>query len=302
LLALWYYKNSSSAALVTVGMVMGWIAASFAFATPLGDVAMWKNSFNFIMCFLCVALVFPVFLLMKPKFLHVLSTSIVGSYLFMFGLDYFLGSGLDDIVFNVFKRMTSQTFSQNYAGNFFGKDFNGCTDASLNLGMTAAWLLLTLTSVAMQYKVTANGMKYPKSSHPNYTQRYAPRRFGQVEEDHSLSEYSREERRQLNRTSSDNNMRAFARTVAPSSASDVQTTARAAARKEQRLKVELICSTREQERNQRSTKKKKKPLFQTGAVDSLDAEDFDDDAPLLGSVNSGGGSKKASKKKKGGAL
>lgn len=118
------------------------------------------------------ALIFPVFLLMKPKMLHILSTSIVGSYLFMFGLDYFLGSGLDDIVFNVFKRVTSTTFNQNYAGNFFGKDFNGCTDAALNLGMTIAWVVLTLTSVAMQYKVTAKDLPFPKSSHPNFTQRY----------------------------------------------------------------------------------------------------------------------------------
>ena len=93
LLAAWHYKNSASSVLVTVGLVMGWVIASFVFATPLGSLAMWKNSFNFIMCFLCVALIFPVFLLMKPKLLHVLSTSIVGSYLFMFGLDYFLGSG-----------------------------------------------------------------------------------------------------------------------------------------------------------------------------------------------------------------
>lgn len=54
LLALWYYKNSASAALVTVGLVKGWVIASFVFATPLGTFAMWKNRFNFIMCFLCV--------------------------------------------------------------------------------------------------------------------------------------------------------------------------------------------------------------------------------------------------------
>ena len=99
-------------------------------------------------------------------------------------------SGLDDIVFNVFKRVTSSTFSENYAGNFFGKDFNGCTDAALNLGMAVGWVVLTITSVAMQYKVTGKGISFPKSSHPNYTQRYAAgSRNRRSREGHSLNEY-----------------------------------------------------------------------------------------------------------------
>jgi hypothetical protein len=164
--AYWYYKNAGAVALICIGIVMGWLLASFVFATPIGTLAMWKNSFNFIMCFLCVhgdrlgdrfcprgcywiprllastqhtcdpiaqlagvqshspiapfmpsqhcrALVFPVLLLMHPKMLTVVSTSIVGSYLFMFGMDYFMGSGLDDIVYNVFKRVHNALCTMN---------------------------------------------------------------------------------------------------------------------------------------------------------------------------------------------
>ena len=72
--------------------------------------------------------------------------------MFLLGLDYFMGSGFDDILFNVFKRLTSSWFSQNYSGNYFGTEFNGCTDADLNLAMLGAWIVLSILTVRALYR------------------------------------------------------------------------------------------------------------------------------------------------------
>ena len=170
-----------------------------------------------------------------------------------------MGSGLDDIAFNTFKRVTSETFSENYAGNYFGRDFNGCTDVYLNLGMLAAWIMLACTAIAMQYKVTGKDLPFPRSPRAKFDVRYGlsgANRRRLEGGTHSMNEYSREERLLLGRGDSTGDMRAFARTQ-PSGASHdrVRTAdgeafldggARAAARREQRLQVERIRATREQ--------------------------------------------------------
>ena len=93
-------------------------------------------------------------------------------------------------------------------------------------------------------------------------------------------------------------MRAFSRSRTPDAEYDEATNARVIARREQRLQVERIRAGREQERAQSSIpkkKKKKKPLFQVSP--DLDG-DFDDDVPLLGSVQAGGGGGGSKKSKK----
>lgn len=152
-----------SFALLTIGLMLGVMMASLAFATPLGEIDIWRNNFNFIMSFLCLALIFPVVVLLSPKKMNIVASSVVGSYMFLLGLDYFMGSGFDDILFNVFKRLTSSWFSQNYSGNYFGAEFNGCTDADLNLAMLAAWIILSILTSLLQYYFTGAGLDFPES-------------------------------------------------------------------------------------------------------------------------------------------
>jgi hypothetical protein len=110
-----------------------------------------------------------------------------------------------------------------------------------------------------------------------------------------MNEYSREERLLLGRGDSTGDMRAFARTQ-PSGASHdrVRTAdgeafldggARAAARREQRLQVERIRATREQQRQGAGAtpKKKKKPVFSktAGKGGAVGHGYSEEDAPLL---------------------
>jgi hypothetical protein len=149
--------------LIVAGVTKGFLLAAFVFATALGKLQIWTNVFNFVMCFLCVMLIFPVFLITRPKLLNIISSAIVGAYFVMFGVDYFIGSGLNQIVFNVFKRISSQTFAQNYGGSYFGNDFNGCSDPDLNLGMLVAWVVGSVCGVVVQLKVTAVKLPFPVS-------------------------------------------------------------------------------------------------------------------------------------------
>ena len=112
--------------------ILGIFVANFIFATQLAEYDLWRNSFNFWMAYACLVLIWPILLLLRDRFGNILATSVVGSYCFLFGVDFFVASSFDDMLVNAFKRATVPSFSVDYSGNYFADAFNGCSDVALS--------------------------------------------------------------------------------------------------------------------------------------------------------------------------
>jgi len=186
---LWRRFNMNGGALVLMGLVMGFLLAALIFATPFGDIHAFTNGFNYSMAFACLAIIWPVVLLLKGRLLSIMSCAIVGSYTSLYAVDYFVGSDFDDIYSNVMKRMLSNDFAQSYSGHYFGADFNGCTNLDRNIAFLAAWVVLSMAFGALQALYTAKGIDFPNTKNNNGRSRSGAWRRQQAarqEELHSL--------------------------------------------------------------------------------------------------------------------
>eukprot|EP00043_Microstomoeca_roanoka_P001072 m.30742 g.30742 ORF g.30742 m.30742 type:complete len:655 (-) comp10636_c2_seq2:131-2095(-) len=153
-LLLWHCTNWNGLFIVFQGSVAGFLLAAFAFATPLGEMPLFMNPFNYGMTFACICVLMPVLLLVKGRTIAIFSTSFVGSYCVLYAIDFFIGSGFDDIVLNVIERSTNKHFATSYTGNYFGSDFNGCSNLDKNTAFLASWIAATVVFCAIQYVVT----------------------------------------------------------------------------------------------------------------------------------------------------
>lgn len=147
----WFISRGTAIVLVFVGTILGIFIANFIFATQLAEYDLWRNSFNFWMAYACLVLIWPILLLLRDRFGNILATSVVGSYCFLFGVDFFVASSFDDMLVNAFKRATVPSFSVDYSGNYFADAFNGCSDVALNTVMLVLWITLSGISFMVQW-------------------------------------------------------------------------------------------------------------------------------------------------------
>eukprot|EP00041_Stephanoeca_diplocostata_P022862 m.550919 g.550919 ORF g.550919 m.550919 type:complete len:753 (+) comp22164_c0_seq3:118-2376(+) len=146
----WFYTRGTAVVCIFIGTCLGVILSCFAFATKLGEMKLWQNKFNFAMAFSCVALLVPIIALLKDRMVNLLTTAVVGCYCFLLAVDFFVASSFDDMLLNLFKRCTLPRFAQDYTGNIFGTEFNGCTNVHLNVLMLSVWAALSILSAMFQ--------------------------------------------------------------------------------------------------------------------------------------------------------
>eukprot|EP00730_Choanoeca_flexa_P003509 TRINITY_DN11430_c0_g2_i1.p1 TRINITY_DN11430_c0_g2~~TRINITY_DN11430_c0_g2_i1.p1 ORF type:complete len:668 (+),score=105.84 TRINITY_DN11430_c0_g2_i1:1012-3015(+) len=158
---LWWRRAwSTSVTLVFLGASMGFIVACWIFATPLTENKVFTNGFNFGMTFACAVLLVPILLLLRPRLLAIVSTSVIGTYCIVNGVDYFVGADFGEVYTNVLARATDPTFARGYTGSYFSADFNGCSNVELNLIMLGAWLVLIIIATTVQLLYTGKPIKH----------------------------------------------------------------------------------------------------------------------------------------------
>eukprot|EP00045_Choanoeca_perplexa_P015250 m.187551 g.187551 ORF g.187551 m.187551 type:complete len:660 (-) comp16930_c0_seq2:1908-3887(-) len=154
----WRFRWSASLTLVYIGTCMGFLVACWVFATPLAEMTVFSNAFNYGMTFACATLLIPTLLLLRPRLLTILSTAVVGSYCIINGVDYFTGGSFGEVYSNVIERAVDPTFAASYTGSYFSDDFNGCSNIQLNLIMLGSWVVLCIITATTQLLWTAKSI------------------------------------------------------------------------------------------------------------------------------------------------
>lgn len=173
---LMYLFDTIGLALVLFGGSMGILLAGLVFATPLTDLRIFQNNFNYGMAFACAVIFFPVLFLLNSKFITVLSSSVIGSYCLLIGFDFFIGSEFNDLYANTLRRAIDKDWAKGYSGSYFSEDFNGCASRTLNLAFLGAWGLLSCIFCLCQYCAVARKSTVPGSFRAlNKTPRYMMR-------------------------------------------------------------------------------------------------------------------------------
>ena len=167
----WYWFDALTSILILNSSILGALMAAFLLATPLGNLTLLQNNFNYLMCFVCTLLTFPVVFLLYGRFLSITCSSVVGSYFVLLVVDYFIGTDLNEIVDNVYKRATIPLFATSYEGSIFStSNFNGCVNFNLNVMMASLWLGLSLVFGLIQHYYTGFNLDLPIS--PKFERNY----------------------------------------------------------------------------------------------------------------------------------
>eukprot|EP00050_Salpingoeca_kvevrii_P000617 m.152359 g.152359 ORF g.152359 m.152359 type:complete len:630 (-) comp10161_c0_seq3:691-2580(-) len=181
--------NTIGYMLVFLGTILGFFITSFLFATHFGEFTLWESDLNFSMAFACLTMLWPVFLLLIGRILTITASSVGGTYLFLFGVDFFVGSDFMEITTNVVRRSSTPGFGIAYSGNFFADEFNGCANYNQNMTMLVMWVIFSMLCGITQYYVTGRESKLPTSSRP----KRFPRRQNRVQQIFAPAIYDDEE-------------------------------------------------------------------------------------------------------------
>eukprot|EP00047_Mylnosiga_fluctuans_P009237 m.10582 g.10582 ORF g.10582 m.10582 type:complete len:625 (-) comp2536_c0_seq2:64-1938(-) len=165
MLAIWRLLHWSSICLVFIAMSLGAVVGCVVFATPIGTWTVWQSNLNFATSYACICVFVPVLLILRPRVLSMISSSFVGVFALLCGLDYFIGSSFSSIALNIIDRATMPGFATAYSGYIFGPDFNGQPFGAVDEAMFLSWIGGSLACLALQHWVTAR-MNIPSSREP----------------------------------------------------------------------------------------------------------------------------------------
>lgn len=122
-LIIWRIFRIHFVSVITSGLLLGFLIISTLLFTIVGNEDLFRSDFNYWIIVICGTIAVPVFLMPFQPLISIFSSSICGSYAFIFTIDRFIGSSLGFIVINILKRATFKEL--NSATNevpFQGKD------------------------------------------------------------------------------------------------------------------------------------------------------------------------------------
>lgn len=114
---LWNCLHIHSPIKLMRNLVFGFLLAAIFYFTPLGDFQILRNDINYWLLFSCMMLLATIILLPYSKLSSILTTSVVGSYVFIVAIDRFIHTTLSYIVLNIIKRALYENL--NFASNAF---------------------------------------------------------------------------------------------------------------------------------------------------------------------------------------
>lgn len=156
--AFWWFTGWTRLCLVFDALFLGFLVGATLMFTPFGDLDIFETSeFDYGAVLCALTIIIPVVLVLWPRVLCIAYTTIVSSYAFVVGIDFFLHTSLSYIVVDVILHATKPQFRKDHivvTRPFQQNDYI----------LSATWLLLAVLGVFVQVILAKiYKMQLPKS-------------------------------------------------------------------------------------------------------------------------------------------
>ncbi|XP_044534650.1 transmembrane 7 superfamily member 3 [Gracilinanus agilis] len=143
LVLVWWRFGLILICMLCVGLVLGFLASSVAFFTPLGDLKIFHDDAVFWVAFSCMAIAIPVLFIGCLRILNILACGITGSYSVVLAIDSYFYTSLSYITLNILKRAVNTHFNRAYTKvPFQTNDFV----------ILATWGMLAVSGITVQIR------------------------------------------------------------------------------------------------------------------------------------------------------
>ncbi|KAJ7369949.1 Transmembrane 7 super member 3 [Desmophyllum pertusum] len=154
--ALWWFMEWTRLCLLINALFLGFLVGATLMFTPFGELDMIQsNEFDYGAILCACTIVVPVILILWPRLLCIVYTSIVSAYAFVVGIDFFIHTSISYIVINVILHATKPQYRRDHihvTTPFQQNDYI----------LSATWILLALLGCVVQYVMSKN-REFPKS-------------------------------------------------------------------------------------------------------------------------------------------
>jgi len=113
--ALWWFTEWTRLCLLFNALFLGFLVGATLMFTPFGDLDMIQSSdfdYGAILC--ACTIVVPVILILWPRLLCIVYTSVVSAYAFVVGIDFFIHTSISYIVINVILHATKPQYRHDH--------------------------------------------------------------------------------------------------------------------------------------------------------------------------------------------
>lgn len=129
--------------MLCVGLVLGFLVASVAFFTPLGNLKIFRVDAVFWVTFSCIAIFIPVVFMGCLRILNILSCGFIGSYSVVLAVNSYLYTSLSYITLNILRRALHVDFRRAFMNvPFQTNDFI----------ILAVWGMLAVSGITLQIR------------------------------------------------------------------------------------------------------------------------------------------------------
>ncbi|BFZ15950.1 hypothetical protein BsWGS_18989 [Bradybaena similaris] len=184
--AYWYFCAFPIVSVLLPGMCAGYLIASVLFFTPLGNIWWWDTTLNYSVAFVCVILVFTVFLMAYQKVLSIISCGIVGSFMLLMCIAIPLRSSLRLIFLNSLYHQTEGGYlTVKVVTPFHAQD----------VALAVLWPVFAIAGIIFQFYRSKN---QPPFEIPERHQRQnvqIPHRFSGTDEDNVINDDNSDDER-----------------------------------------------------------------------------------------------------------
>ena len=155
LLALWWFWDRVLTVLGLIGVVMGLLVSGLLFATPFGQLSVWRYALSYWMVLVGVAMCLAMTLVQWPRALSMLSCAVVCSFAIMSLVDYLVDGTLAmGVVMNIVYHASVEDFEKHYYGFYWGPR---------EIGVLAGWIALSILCLLIQHYVVVKDHSVPYS-------------------------------------------------------------------------------------------------------------------------------------------
>lgn len=154
--ALWWFTEWTRLCLLFNALFLGFLVGATLMFTPFGELdIIQSNDFDYGAILCACTIVIPVILILWPRLLCIVYTSVVSAYAFVVGIDFFIHTNISYIVINVILHATKPQYRHDHiyvTTPFQQNDYI----------LSATWVFLALLGGFVQY-VMSRGKQFPKS-------------------------------------------------------------------------------------------------------------------------------------------
>ncbi|KAJ8024192.1 Transmembrane 7 superfamily member 3 [Holothuria leucospilota] len=172
LTSFWWRFGKVTPVVLWISLVLGFHVASVLFFTPFGYLNVWQSTASFGLAFASVILIVPIFGLLFPKWISIIASSVVGSYMMIATLSFFIGGIMQYIIQNIVHRASA---------DHFDNAVYVLPGSPLDYILGALWCILAAGGVACQKFLTRKEPNFPECPYHSFIEKRKAIRLGYQE-------------------------------------------------------------------------------------------------------------------------